>query len=231
MQITTLIIAPVFFTASLYFLLGVLIKLLGRQSSILSARMYAIVFVTCDVISLVVQVRSFPQKDLSHASFFCNISRSRLLDTDVDAQAVGGAMASQASGQRKNTQPGTNVMMTGVVFQLASMTIFAGIALDFIRRSTRIRIPPGYIAVMAAMFISLIAVYIRSIFRAIELAEGWTGYLMLHERYFIALDGSLMALAVGVFLLFDPARIIPKGTGFSSRSSMELKTSTMSAEI
>jgi hypothetical protein len=61
MQITTLIIAPVFFTAALYVLLGVLIKLLGRQSSLLSARMYAIVFVTCDIISLVVQVRGLSQ--------------------------------------------------------------------------------------------------------------------------------------------------------------------------
>jgi hypothetical protein len=140
-------------------------------------------------------------------------------------------MASQSSGQRKDPQPGTNVMITGVVFQLASMTIFAGLAIDFTRRSTRISTPPGYITVMAAMFISLIAIYVRNIFRTIELAEGWTGYLMLHERYFIALDGSLMALAVGVFLLFDPARIIPKGTGFFRRSSMGLKTSAMSAEI
>jgi hypothetical protein len=65
MQITTLIIAPVFFTAALYVLLGVLIKLLGRQSSLLSARMYAIMFVTCDVISLVVQVSGLSRKDFS----------------------------------------------------------------------------------------------------------------------------------------------------------------------
>jgi hypothetical protein len=65
MQITTLIIAPIFFTAALYVLLGVLIKLLERQSSLLSARMYAIVFVTCDVISLVVQVSGLSRKDFS----------------------------------------------------------------------------------------------------------------------------------------------------------------------
>ncbi len=140
-------------------------------------------------------------------------------------------MASQASGQRKDTQPGTNVMITGVIFQLASMTIFAGIAIDFARRSTRISTPPGFSTVMAAMFISLIAIYARSIFRTIELAEGWSGYLILHERYFIALDGSLMALAVGVFLLFDPARIIPKDGAHFRRSSVELKTSEISADI
>lgn len=58
MQITTLIIAPVFFTAALYVLLGILINVLGRESSLLSAKMYTIVFLSCDVISLVVQVGS-----------------------------------------------------------------------------------------------------------------------------------------------------------------------------
>lgn len=140
-------------------------------------------------------------------------------------------MASEASGQRKDTQPGTNVMMAGVVFQLMSMTIFAGLAIDFARRSTRLCTPPGFTTVMAAMFVSLFAIFVRCIFRAVELAEGWTGFLMLHEGYFIALDASLMALAVGIFLLFDPARIIPKGTGAFMRSSMEMKPSVMTAEF
>lgn len=193
--------------------------------------MYAIVFVTCDVISLVVQVSGFlPKRLFSRAGLSCNTSRSCLCDTNADAQAVGGAIASQASGQRKDPQLGTNVMITGVIFQLVSMTIFAGIAIDFTRRSSRVSTQPGCTTVMAALFISLIAIYVRSIFRTIELAEGWTGYLMLHERYFIALDGSLMVLAVGVFLFFDPARIIPKGSGSSSRRSMGSKTSEMSAE-
>lgn len=56
MQITTLIIGPTFFAAALYMLLGAFIVNMGRQSSLISARMYAIVFCTCDVISLVVQV-------------------------------------------------------------------------------------------------------------------------------------------------------------------------------
>lgn len=56
MQITTLIIAPVFFTGALYIVLGNLINILGRESSLLSAKMYTIVFLSCDVISLVVQV-------------------------------------------------------------------------------------------------------------------------------------------------------------------------------
>ncbi|TVY84947.1 Uncharacterized protein LSUE1_G002740 [Lachnellula suecica] len=200
MQITTLIIAPVFVTAAIYVLLGLLIMLLGREASILSPRMYNIVFVTCDVISLVLQ-------------------------------AIGGAMASQASGQRKDPTPGTNVMLGGVVFQLISMTLFAGLAIDFTRRLTRMSVPSGHFMVIGAMFVSLTAVYIRSIFRTIELAEGWTGYLMTHEKYFVGLDGCLMVLAVGVLLLFDPAWIIPRYSTSFRRSSTGPKSSDAGSSI
>jgi hypothetical protein len=55
MQITTLIIAPTFITAGLYVILGALINRLGRESSVLGPRMYAIVFLTCDIIALIIQ--------------------------------------------------------------------------------------------------------------------------------------------------------------------------------
>lgn len=55
MQITTLIIAPTFFTAGLYIILGALINRLGRHSSILGPKMYAVIFLSCDIVALVVQ--------------------------------------------------------------------------------------------------------------------------------------------------------------------------------
>jgi hypothetical protein len=112
-------------------------------------------------------------------------------------------------------------MIAGVIFQLVAMTVFAVLAIDFSRRSVRFTTPQGFGKVMAAMFISLVAIYARSIFRAIELAEGWQGYLITHEEYFIGLDGALMVLAVGIFLVMDPASILPKTTGLSTHSSSE----------
>ncbi|KAI2622406.1 RTA1-domain-containing protein [Hypoxylon sp. NC1633] len=189
-QITTLIIAPVFFTAALYVLLGTFISILGQEYSLISARTYTIIFMTCDVVSLVVQ-------------------------------AAGGAMASSAAGQQKDTKLGTNIMVAGVIFQLVAMTAFALLALDFCRRSSKLDTPREYNKILVASLISLIAIYARSIFRAIELIEGWTGYLMMYEAYFIALDGALMAIAVGIFLLFDPARTIPKVYRVVKRESEE----------
>lgn len=119
-------------------------------------------------------------------------------------------MASMAAGSQKDPKLGTNIMVAGVMFQLVAMTIFTIFAIDFTRRSSKLGMPREYNKILMALFISLAAIYVRSIFRAIELVEGWTGYLMMHEAYFIALDAALMVIAVAIFLPFDPARTIPR---------------------
>lgn len=135
-------------------------------------------------------------------------------------------MASMASGERKDPQTGTNVMIAGVIFQLVAMSIFTCLAIDFIRRSSNMYMPREYNIALVAMFISLAAIYARNIFRAVELIEGWTGHLMTHEKYFIGLDGALMVIAVGIFLAFDPATLVPKHNKLSRSSSMEQKPPT-----
>ncbi|PWY84597.1 RTA1-domain-containing protein [Aspergillus sclerotioniger CBS 115572] len=184
MQISTLIIAPTFFTAGIYILLGRFIHLLGPETSILSPKLYLWIFVTCDVVSLVVQ-------------------------------AVGGGMASiEVNKVNGNTAPGTHTMVAGIVFQLASITVFVFLAADFIRRTLRqqlLQTMTGTIVpLLGAMIFSVVCIYIRSIYRTIELSQGWTGFLITHERYFIVLDGVMMVLAVGIFNIFHPGWLLPK---------------------
>ncbi|KAG4253038.1 hypothetical protein FPRO03_14249 [Fusarium proliferatum] len=193
MQITTLIIAPTFFTAGLYVILGALINRLGRQSSVLGPRMYAIVFLTCDVIALIVQ-------------------------------AVGGAMASTESDKIDgDTKPGTNIMVAGIVFQMAAMVVFTVLVIDFLRRvflkksylqgrklgpADCNNLPKAYTWLLVAVFVSLFMIFIRSIYRTIELLQGWEGYLITHEGYFIGLDGATMVVAVCIFNFLDPVFLL-----------------------
>ncbi|KAH6869136.1 RTA1 like protein-domain-containing protein [Thelonectria olida] len=193
MQITTLIIAPTFFTAGLYVILGALINRLGRHSSMLGPKMYAIVFLTCDLLALVVQ-------------------------------AIGGAMASSESDKiNGNTKPGTNIMVAGIIFQMAAMVVFTILVLDFLRRvflkksylegrklgpANSNDLPKAYTWLLLAVFISLFMIFIRSIYRTIELLQGWDGYLITHEGYFIGLDGATMVIAVGVFTFLDPVFLL-----------------------
>ncbi|KZF22887.1 RTA1-domain-containing protein [Xylona heveae TC161] len=182
MQISTLIIAPVFFTAGIYIILGRFLQILGQEYSFMKPTWYLWIFCTCDVLSLVIQ-------------------------------AIGGGMASgQANSPNGNTKPGTDIMVAGIIFQLASITVFVYCMIDFLYRlrvaprEKRLSIRP----LLLAMTISVVVIYIRSIYRTIELLQGWSGYLITHERYFIALDGAMMVIAVGVFNVLHPGWLLPK---------------------
>ncbi|KAL3426468.1 rta1 domain-containing protein [Phlyctema vagabunda] len=172
MQTTSLIIAPTFFTAAAYVILGRLIILTGAQSSYFRPRTYVITFVICDLISLIVQ-------------------------------AVGGSIASRESNKMNgNTKPGTNIMVAGIVFQMASMSAFVGVLIDYMIRCNRTlgnNLSTTQFRVIMAMIFSVIAVYIRSVYRTVELLQGWEGYLITHERFFIGFDAALMCFAVGIY--------------------------------
>ena len=112
----------------------------------------------------------------------------------------------------KKSKTGTNIMVGGILFQMASITIFVGFFVEFLRRvrkqkrslGTKINI------LIAATAFSCIMIYIRSIYRTIELLQGWSGYLITHEGYFIGLDAALMLLAVAVFNFIHPGWFLPQ---------------------
>jgi hypothetical protein len=147
MQITTLIIAPCFMSAAAYITLGALIRIVGRQSSLLSPRMYVIIFSSFDVISLVVQ-------------------------------AIGGGSASVANQRGTSTKVGTDIMVAGILFQLATMIVFCCFLLDFVRRARGMEKPGSTRVVIYAMAFSILTIFIRSIYRSIELLQGWTGMFL-----------------------------------------------------
>lgn len=170
--------APAFFTAGTYIILGRLIKLFGHGVSPLGPNTYLYVFFSIDTVSLIIQ-------------------------------AVGGGIA--ASGLDKpgsDTTNGTNAMIAGIVFQLASVLVFSALMAWVIYQTNKKQIPALTDTkvrwVIAATGFSVLCVVIRSIYRTIEMLQGWRGYLMTNERFFIALDGALMVACVVVFNIASP---------------------------
>ncbi|KAK8861194.1 hypothetical protein IAR55_002013 [Kwoniella newhampshirensis] len=250
MQISTLIIAPAFFSAWAYTVLGYCITRLGPAYSLLSPTAYLAVFVTADIISLVIQ-------------------------------AVGGGKAAVAAQQGTPTGSATKIMLAGILFQLATMTIFIILATDFIFRvivrkpyahiqkrlvkkqrktspseiesasttgnGVELKPPssssPGGInpvgggvhagglvdlsssggrtedvkkveKLLAGVAFASAMIFVRGIYRSIELAQGWTGYLITHEPYFIYLDGLPMVLCLAAFVVSHPGWLLPKRQGW-----------------
>lgn len=126
--------------------------------------------------------------------------------------------SAEMNSENGNTDPGTHRMVAGIVFQLASITVFVGFAIDFVVRTLRRHLLQNMtgtiIPLLAAMVFSVLCIYVRSIYRTIELSQGWSGYLITTERYFIALDGAMMILAVGVFNVLHPGWLLPEDTKY-----------------
>jgi hypothetical protein len=169
----------------MYVVLGRMISIAGPGVSPLSPLLYLLIFCTIDLISLIIQ-------------------------------AVGGGSAAAAFNQtpQGNTKTGTNTMVAGIDFQLASVIVFSSLFFLFLHRAAiRDRIPAFRddrdmkLLVLVTSF-SILMIIMRSIYRTVELAGGWTGKVITTQRYFIILDGAAMAALAIAFNLFHPGRLL-----------------------
>ncbi|OSD07748.1 RTA1-domain-containing protein [Trametes coccinea BRFM310] len=194
-QIVTTIIAPTPFIAANFVILGHIIKRLGPQYSRLSAKWYTFIFCSCDFVALVVQ-------------------------------AIGGAQAAGASQNGQSSDAGGHIMLGGIVFQLVAICVYALLAVEFLLRyhydrpfrrgarvfssSTTDALDRGTRFMISALCMIWIYLFIRSIYRTIELSDGWTGRIITTERYFNILDGAMIVLAMFTLNLFHPGLLLGK---------------------
>lgn len=133
----------------------------------------------------------------------------------IAVQGAGGGLASAASSATPPTDPapGTHTMIAGIIVQLVSMSLFS-LLLFWTMWSTR-----GYWLtgpnqmkdarkikiILATTIASDCLILARNYYRAVELGQGWDGFLISTEAYFCVLDAGLMVLAVIIFNVFHPA--------------------------
>ncbi|KZT61022.1 RTA1 like protein [Calocera cornea HHB12733] len=243
MQMTTTIIAPSFMTAANFLILGLLISRLGPQYSRLSPKWYSIVFISADIGALVVQ-------------------------------AVGGASAASAvqSVPRGDANVGAHIMLGGIFWQIAAMTVYAILALEFFLRVGMNRPVRPSVSVeptasgrrgfslhgkydaaeaertamelqatgfgfaqgskLSLMIVCLglttLLIYVRGIYRTVELINGWSGVIITTEIYFNLLDAMPITLALFTFIFLHPGWLLYEREG-SERppSKMELTEHNM----
>jgi len=196
MQITTTIISPTFILAANFVIVGTLIRKLGPKYSRLRPRLYTVVFCTCDVIALVVQ-------------------------------SIGGASASEATTQVAAARGG-HIALGGIAFQFAAIVVYMLLSTEFFIRFLLKKPFPGREdtlnngtlpvldsrtkQMIFGVGLSTLAMFIRGIYRTIELANGWGGRIISTESYFIALDGAMILLSMLALCVFHPGRLLDKQT-------------------
>ena len=115
-------------------------------------------------------------------------------------------------------------MMAGIIVQLVSMCVFVVLFLWVIWKARAASRTVKMHLLLAATSFSAACIIIRNFYRAVELSQGWRGYLITHEAYFDVLDGVLMVLAAAVFNLVHPAwflHMVPVNGGVTEQVSKE----------
>ncbi|KIJ64793.1 hypothetical protein HYDPIDRAFT_175317 [Hydnomerulius pinastri MD-312] len=163
-------------------------------------------------------------------------------------QAVGGALAAIAAGNGKDATPGGNIMLIGIIIQMVAITLFVLCAGEFFFRyandkplrapademerhsalSAKPMHPNMKLTVYASIFMTL-CLFIRAVYRTIELTDGWTGRIIATQLYFNVLDGGMVTLAIYTLNIFHPGRLImPIIHAKSAASQTELQSLSLS---
>lgn len=214
-QTVCTVISPSFMSAANFTILGLIIARLGPQYSWLSPRWYLIIFIGFDVASLVIQ-------------------------------SVGGAKASTAVKNHQSAEPGGRIMLYGIIIQMIALTIYVVLGAEFVRRyhadkPVRAVPPPaGHSSetvdekrnynhgpapveknvriMLIGLIINAVFFFVRTIYRTIELSEGWEGPIITNEKLFIILDGVQIVLCTYTFNLFHPGILLREKTASGSRA-------------
>ncbi|KAJ6474049.1 RTA1 like protein-domain-containing protein [Mycena vitilis] len=205
-QISCTIIAPTPLLAATFMLFARIVQQLGTSYSRLTPRLYTIIFLTCDTVALVIQ-------------------------------GVGGGLASSAETLDGANQ-GARIMLGGIAFQFAVIIVFSALALDFMQRYIRdkpvraIEGPHGVLGprmtiLLGALAFSTTTLFIRSVYRIIELTGGWNGRIIHTQVYFNVLDGGMVVLAIFALNFAHPGLLLQHT---SSKEEMKLESLDASRE-
>ena len=157
----------------------------GERVSRFKPRTYTLFFITCDVVSLIIQ-------------------------------ASGAVTTSMSDGDSHIQHAAINIMVTGIAFQVASLAAFMTACAEFsvrVRRAAAAELNPGFAGVRAtrrfklflwALGLATLNIFIRSVFRCVELKNGFQGKLANNQVTFMILEGAMVITAVLLLTAFHP---------------------------
>ncbi|EMG50713.1 hypothetical protein G210_1445 [Candida maltosa Xu316] len=242
LQLVCLTLSPVFLMAGIYFLFGQLVVIHGLHFSILKPMFYSYIFITCDVVSLVVQ---------AVGGALAAIAAEEYEDADPGTYTMIAGIAFQVFSMS---------VFLFFWFFFIWQTYFAGAKDESIDNPLKKRSLMNYLKLLfngkkeneykhqeldkfynpkyqdvrgrrlynyyaLAVTLAVIAVYIRCIYRVVELAQGFRGYLITHEVYIMTLDAAMVAICSLIFVLFHP-QIVMGSDNIVTLRDVSRKTTT-----
>ncbi|KAH8826107.1 RTA1-domain-containing protein [Flagelloscypha sp. PMI_526] len=200
-QMVLTVTAPTPLLAINFIIVGQVITLLGPQYSRLSAKYYSIVFLTCDILSLVIQ-------------------------------GAGGGLAATAD----DPTVGGHIMLGGIAFQTFAITLFCIVTLEFFWRhqfqrpvrfggnvpTTNGIITKKLLVLCVGLVFNTFCLYVRAVYRLLELGQGWHGAIIETQWLFNVFDGTMIVLAVYTWNFIHPMFWLPDTTAAKSDVEKEM---------
>lgn len=217
LQYISLTIAPAFLMGGIYFLFAQIIVIHGRQYSYLKPMWYSYFFIATDCVSLFVQAGGGGAASLASKTGADPKPGTDTMIAGISFQVIAMTVFlyfwidclfrlyfkhnQQTEIQLKKTPANFFRML----FNFKSIREY--------RFQLESNYNPQFASVRArklvpyfplAMSISVLAIYIRCVYRVVELAQGFSGYLVTHEVYLMVLDALMIAIVAIVFVPFHP---------------------------
>ncbi|CUM68019.1 uncharacterized protein PRCAT00005734001 [Priceomyces carsonii] len=225
LQFVSLTIAPAFIMAGIYFLFAQLVIIHGRQYSVLKPMWYSYMFIVSDVVSLFIQAAGG-----GAASAATSENRDASGGTNTMIAGIAFQVFSMSvfllfwfefinriyfknsnfeeSGSKLSKRSLSSFFK--LVLNLKSVRVYREEYLEKFYndkyRHIRHRVLFNWYPLVITL--AVIFVYIRSVYRVVELAQGFSGYLIEHEVFLMVLDALMIALAGLVFIPFHPVWVI-----------------------
>ncbi|KAI0735122.1 RTA1 like protein [Earliella scabrosa] len=191
-QTSVLVLAPTPFVAALFIGFGRVSERLGAQYSRLSPSMYSKIFLTADIISLLVQgsgggLAASSTEDPDQVRLGSNITLGGLI-VQIISMSIFCCFMAEYAWRRYNDRPFRKVAFD----ENAEQGIFD--------RHMKLLI--------AGICLSTMVIYIRCVYRVIEFADGFSGSIAHNEVLFNVFDGAMVTLGFYILNFMHPGRLL-----------------------
>lgn len=216
LQYVALTIAPAFIMAAIYFLFAQIVVIHGREYLVLKPMWYLYFFVACDVLLLMVQ---------AGGGGAASAATNNGTDPDPGINTMIAGIAFQVFLMsvflvfwfeflhriwfRHGTGEYSRRSLANIwrfLINAKSIRPYREEVLEtrYNAKFTLIRHRKLFNYLPLAVTVAVLVVYIRLIYRVVELAQGFTGYLITHEVYLFVLDAMMISICGLIFLPFHP---------------------------
>lgn len=123
-------------------------------------------------------------------------------------QIAGAALIGVRQSRREDPTSANHILLGGLAYQVFSIGSFIILTGIFLWRTRKQVKDAGLTIFIAAFSFATLMVYLRTVFRLAETAEGLGGDLSTNEVYFGTLEFMPVVLAVTLFTIWHPGRCV-----------------------